>query len=326
MQKRILGKSEVEVSAIGLGCMGMSEFYGASDERESIATLNRSLEIGVTFWDTADVYGSGENEKLLGKVLKSRRAEVTLATKFGNVRGPGGTFAGINGRPEYVKAACDASLDRLGIEQIDLYYQHRVDPTVPIEETVGAMAELVNEGKVRMLGLSEASRDTIRRASAVHPIAALQTEYSLWTRDVELEVLSSCRELGIALVAYSPLGRGFLTGRFRRPEDLPADDWRRQNPRFQDKHFTANLVLADRISELAEAKGCTSAQLALAWLLGQGTDIIPIPGTRSRSRLEENAASVNLVLTSDERTALREQLPEASGDRYPAAGMATLNR
>jgi len=326
MQKRRLGKSDLEVSAIGLGCMGMSEFYGASDERESIATLERSLEIGVTFWDTADMYGSGENEKLLAKVLETRRAEVTLATKFGSVRGPGGTFLGVNGRPEYVKSACDASLARLGVERIDLYYQHRVDPNVAIEETVGAMAELVREGKVRALGLSEASATTIRRAQAVHPIAALQTEYSLWTRDLEEEILPTLRELGIALVAYSPLGRGFLTGRFRSAQDLAPDDYRRMSPRFQAENFDANLALADRIREFAEAKGCTPAQLALAWLLAQGPDIVPIPGTRSKSRLEENAAAVDLVLTAEELRVLNEGLPRAAGTRYPAASMAALNR
>lgn len=326
MQKRRLGNSDIEASAIGLGCMGMSEFYGASDDRESIATLEHSLDIGVTFWDTADMYGSGENEKLLAKVLKTRRSEVTLATKFGNMRGPGGAFLGINGRPEYVREACDASLLRLGVEQIDLYYQHRVDPNVPIEETVGAMAELVRAGKVRALGLSEASAQTIRRANAVHPIAALQTEYSLWTRDVEADILPTIRELGIALVAYSPLGRGFLTGRFRSPQDLAPDDWRRLNPRFQGDNFEANLAIADRIRDFAAAKRVTPAQVALAWLLAQGPDIIPIPGTRSRSRLEENAAAVNLVLTKEEAAALSEGLPEAVGTRYPAASMAAVNR
>jgi len=326
MQTRNLGNSGLSVSAIGLGCMGMSEFYGATNEAESIATLERSIEIGVTFWDTADMYGSGENEKLLAKVLKTRRNDVTLATKFGNVRGAGGSFLGINGRPEYVRQAADASLQRLAVEQIDLYYQHRVDPNVPIEETVGAMAELVREGKVKALGLSEASVNTIRRAVKVHPIAALQTEYSLWTRDVENEILPTLRELGIALVAYSPLGRGFLTGRFRGVNDLAADDWRRYNPRFQAENFDANLVLADRITEAAAAKGCTPAQLALAWLLAQGPDIIPIPGTRKIPRLEENAAAVDIVLTKDEAKALRDQVPQPSGDRYPAASMASVNR
>jgi aryl-alcohol dehydrogenase-like predicted oxidoreductase len=323
MKKRTLGKSNIEVSAIGLGCMGMSEFYGASDERDSIATLEHSLDIGVTFWDTADMYGSGENEKLLAKVLKTRRSEVTLATKFGNMRGENGAFLGVNGRPEYVRQAAEASLQRLGVEQIDLYYQHRVDPNVPIEDTVGAMAELVREGKVRALGLSEASAQTIRRANAVHPIAALQTEYSLWTRDVEEEILPTIRELGITLVAYSPLGRGFLTGRFKAIDDLGADDWRRMNPRFQN--FDANLALADRIREFATSKGCTPAQLALAWLLGEGSDIVPIPGTRSKARLDENAAAVNIVLTADERKSLASALPQAVGTRYPEASMRAVN-
>lgn len=326
MQKRKLGKSGIEVSAIGLGCMGMSEFYGASDESESIATLEHSLDIGVNFWDTADMYGSGENEKLLAKVLKTRRADVVLATKFGNVRGPGGTFLGVNGRPEYVKAACDASLERLGVEQIDLYYQHRVDPNVPIEETVGAMAELVTAGKVRALGLSEASAATIRRAVKVHPIAALQTEYSLWTRDVEDEILPACRELGITFVAYSPLGRGFLTGQFRSVNDLAADDYRRFSPRFQGENFDANLALADRIREFAQQKGCTPAQLALAWLLAQGSDIVPIPGTRKRSRLDENAAAVEIYLSDEEKKSIAAQLPAAAGTRYPEASMAAVNR
>ena len=313
MQTRELGKSGLRVSAIGLGCMGMSEFYGASNEGESIATLNRAIDVGVTFWDTADMYGSGENERLLAQVLAGRRDEVTLATKFGNVRGPGGTFLGIDGRPEYVRAACDASLERLGVDVIDLYYQHRVDPNVPIEETVGAMAELVAAGKVRHLGLSEASAETIRRAAAVHPIAALQTEYSLWTRDLEAEILPAIRDLGIGLVAYSPLGRGFLTGRFRSPEDLPADDWRRENPRFQGENFAANIAIADRVRELAEAKGRTPAQLALAWLLSRGEDVVPIPGTRSIARLEENAAAAEIELTDEELRTLTEGLPEAAG-------------
>lgn len=326
MQKRKLGKSGIEVPAIGLGCMGMSEFYGDSDERESIATLEHSLDIGVNFWDTADMYGSGENEKLLAKVLKTRRKDVVLATKFGNMRGPGGTFLGVNGRPEYVRSACDASLQRLGVEQIDLYYQHRVDPNVAIEETVGAMAELVREGKVRALGLSEASASTIRRAVKVHPIAALQTEYSLWTRDVEDEILPTTRELGITFVAYSPLGRGFLTGQFRSVDDLAANDYRRNSPRFQGENFDANLALADRIKDLAEKRGCTPAQLALAWLLSQGEDIVPIPGTRKRSRLDENAAAVNIELSETERRAIAAEMPAVAGTRYPAAGMAGVNR
>lgn len=326
MQTRELGKSGLTVSAVGLGCMGMSEFYGASDEAGSIATLHRALEIGVTFWDTADMYGSGANERLLAQVLRERRAEVTLATKFGVVRGPGGTFNGVNGRPEYVRAACDASLERLGVEQIDLYYQHRVDPEVPIEETVGAMAELVAAGKVRFLGLSEAAAGTVRRAAAVHPIAALQTEYSLWTRDPEEENLQALRELGIGLVAYSPLGRGFLTGTFRSPDDIPEGDWRRNNPRFQGDNFRHNLELADRIREIAEAKGCTPAQLALAWLLAQGPDVVPIPGTRSIARLEENAAAAALPLTAAELQELNTALPAAAGTRYPEAAMPMVNR
>jgi aryl-alcohol dehydrogenase-like predicted oxidoreductase len=326
MQTRTLGRTGIEVSAIGLGCMGMSEFYGDSDERESLATLDHALDIGVTFWDTADMYGSGENEKLLAKVLARRRSEVTLATKFGNMRGPGGTFLGVNGRPEYVRASCEGSLQRLGVEQIDLYYQHRVDPNVPIEDTVGAMAELVREGKVRAIGLSEAAAGTIRRAAAVHPIAALQTEYSLWTRDVEDEILPTCRELGIAFVAYSPLGRGFLTGQFRSQNDLAANDYRRNNPRFQGENLEANLVLADRVQELAQKKGVTAAQFALAWLLAQGDDIIPIPGTRKRSRLDENAASVQVEITEDDKRAVNELLPKAAGTRYPAASLAMLNR
>lgn len=326
MKTRDLGRSGAAVSAIGLGCMGMSEFYGASDEAESLATLDRSIEIGVTFWDTADMYGSGENEKLLAKVLKDRRDEVFLATKFGNVRGPNGEFLGVRGTPEYVKQACDASLRRLGVDRIDLYYQHRVDPNVPIEDTVGAMAELVSEGKVRFLGLSEAAAGTVRRAAAVHPIAALQTEYSLWTRDVEAEILPTCRELGVALVAYSPLGRGFLTGRFRSLDDLPADDYRRNNPRFQGENFAKNLALADRIKEIADSKGGTPAQIAIAWLLAQGDDVIPIPGTRTTGRLEENAASVDVTLTPDELKELTDALPEAAGTRYPEAGMKAVNR
>jgi aryl-alcohol dehydrogenase-like predicted oxidoreductase len=325
METRPLGKTGVQVSALGLGCMGMSEFYGASDEAESLATLHRALDIGVTFWDTADIYGNGANEVLLSQVLQDRRSEVFLATKFGIRRTPEGTFAGVSSRPEYVRAACDASLRRLKVSQIDLYYQHRVDPTVAIEETVGAMADLVKEGKVRFLGLSEAAAETIRRAGAVHPIAALQTEYSLWTRDLEREILPTVRELGIALVAYSPLGRGFLTGRFRDAEDLPENDWRRNAPRFQGENLRSNLALADRVRELAEAKGCSPAQLALAWLLAQGPDVIPIPGTRRVARLEENAASAGLVLDAKEKAALTEGLPPAAGTRYPEASMGLLN-
>ena len=325
MEHRELGKSGLEVSAIGLGCMGMPEFYGRSDEAESIATLHRALEIGVTFWDTADMYGTGENEKLLAKMLKERHDEVTLATKFGLMRGEDGAFLGINGRPEYVRQACDASLQRLGIDQIDLYYQHRVDPQVPIEETVGAMAELVAAGKVRHLGLSEAAAGTLRRAVAIHPIAALQTEYSLWSRELEAEILPTCRELGIGLVAYSPLGRGFLTGRFRSLDDLPEDDWRRSNPRFQGENFDKNLALADRIRDLAQAKGATPAQLALAWLLAQGNDVVPIPGTTKRSRLEENAAAAGVDFSADELAEIAAALPAAAGTRYPEASMAVVD-
>src|SRR5688572_27984853 len=285
MQTRELGKSGLRVSAIGLGCMGMSEFYGASNEGESIATLNRAIDVGVTFWDTADMYGSGENERLLAQVLAGRRDEVTLATKFGNVRGPGGTFLGIDGRPEYVRAACDASLERLGVDVIDLYYQHRVDPNVPIEETVGAMAELVKEGKVRHIGLSEAAPETIRRAHAVHPITALQSEYSLWEREVEGDVLPVCRELGIGFVPYSPLGRGFLTGDIRSRADLPADDWRHNDPRYSEENFPANLRIVEAIRAVAERQGVSLARIALAWLLAQGDDIVPIPGEIGRAHV-----------------------------------------
>jgi aryl-alcohol dehydrogenase-like predicted oxidoreductase len=325
MKTRKLGKTGIEVSAIGLGCMGMSEFYGASDEAASLDTLRHALEIGVTFWDTADAYGRGHNERLLARVLKERRREVTLATKFALVRGEDGAFLGVDGRPEYVKAACEASLQRLGVETIDLYYQHRVDPNVPIEETVGAMASLVAEGKVRFLGLSEASAATLRRASAVHPIAALQTEYSLWTRDLEAEILPACRELGVALVAYSPLGRGFLTGRFRAIDDLAPDDWRRFNPRFTAESIALNQALADVLRRLAGSKGCTPAQLALAWVLSRGEDVVPIPGTRSRTRLDENAAALDLTLTDAELATLETGLPEVAGARYPEAAMARVN-
>jgi len=301
--------------------MGMSEFYGDTDISEAIATLDRALDLGVTFWDTADMYGSGDNERLLARVLARRRRDVFLATKFGNVRGPGGSFLGIDGRPEYVRAACDASLERLGVDQIDLYYQHRVDLDVPIEDTVGAMAELVAAGKVRFLGLSEASPATLRRAHAVHPIAALQTEYSLWTRDVEAEILPTCRELGVTLVAYSPLGRGFLTGKLASLDDLAANDWRRHNPRFSEENFRLNLGLAERIQTFAAGKGCTPAQAALAWLLAQGEDVVPIPGTRRRTRLEENAAAAALHFGTDELAALAAALPAAVGTRYPAEGM-----
>ena len=320
------GDAALAASALGLGCMGMSEFYGPGDEAQSLETLRRALDLGVTFLDTADMYGPFTNERLVGRAIAGRRDEVQVATKFGQERDADGTRRGVNGRPEYVRKACDASLQRLGVEHLDLYYQHRVDRSVPVEETFGALAELVAAGKVRHLGLSEASAETIRRAAAVHPIAALQTEYSLWTRDLEAEILPTIRELGIGLVAYSPLGRGFLTGRFRTAEDLAPDDWRRQNPRFQGENFAANVAIADRVRELAEAKGRTPAQLALAWLLARGEDVVPIPGTRSIARLEENAAAVDLVLTADELATLTDELPSAAGARYPEASMRALER
>ncbi|MGZ5078463.1 MAG: aldo/keto reductase [Usitatibacter sp.] len=318
----------LEVSAIGLGCMGMSDFYGPADDEVSLAVLNRAIDIGVDFFDTADIYGiGGANERLLARVLSSRRSEVVLATKFGNVRGPDGAFLGIDGSRDYVRRACDASLQRLGVDHIDLYYQHRVDRKVPIEETVGAMAELVKAGKVRHLGLSEASGATVRRAAKVHPIAALQTEYSLWTRDVEDDALPVCRELGIGLVAYSPLGRGFLTGAIKSASDLDPGDWRRQNPRFQPENLPTNMALVDAVNEIAKDRGITPAQLALAWLLGRGDDIVPIPGTRRISRLEENAASTAIALTSAEERRIADVLAErkVAGTRYPAAGMAAVN-
>ena len=327
MHTRELGKSGLTVSAVGLGCMGMSDFYGPSDDAKSIETLHHAIDIGVRFWDTADMYGTGRNEELVGRGLQGRRDEVVLATKFGVVRGADGAVLGINGRPDYVRQACDASLERLGTDHIDLYYQHRVDPQVPIEETVGAMAELVRQGKVRHLGLSEAAADTLRRASKVHAITALQTEYSLWSRDLEDEILPACRELGIGLVAYSPLGRGFLSGKIRSLDDLDPSDWRRHNPRFQGENLEKNLALADRIREIAGRKGCTPAQFALAWILAQGRDVVPIPGTRSPERLEENAAACTVALSADDLAEIREALPRTmvAGLRYPEAAMATLN-
>lgn len=324
---RTLGSNGLEVSAIGLGCMGMSDFYGPADQATNLAVLNRALDIGVNFLDTADMYGVGRNEQLLAEVLKSRRDEIVLATKFGNVRGPNGEFLGIDGRAEYVRAACDASLTRLGIDTIDLYYQHRVDPNVPIEETVGAMADLVKAGKVRHLGLSEASAATLRRAVSVHPIAALQTEYSLWTRDVEAEILPTARECGIGFVAYSPLGRGFLTGAIRNVEQLAPDDWRRVNPRFQDENFSANQRLVEAVTQIAAEKQCTPAQLALAWLLHQDPHIVPIPGTRRVERLDENAAATRIDLSDDDLDRIEQTLAttRVAGSRYPEASMRSVN-
>jgi aryl-alcohol dehydrogenase-like predicted oxidoreductase len=319
MQTRKLGTQGLEVSMEGLGCMGMSEFYGDTDDEESLATIHRALELGVNFIDTADMYGPFTNERLVGRAIRDRRDEVVLATKFANVRGENGERLGVRGDPEYVHQACDASLERLGVDHIDLYYQHRVDPNVPIEDTVGAMAELVEQGKVRFLGLSEAAPDTVRRAHQVHPISALQTEYSLWTRDVEERILSTTRELGIGFVAYSPLGRGFLSGRFTSPEDIPEGDFRRHNPRFQGENFTRNMEIVERVRQLAEAKGVTASQLALAWILHQGEDIVPIPGTKRRRYLEENVAATEIELTDEDLRRLDEAAPPGgtAGDRYP---------
>lgn len=326
MRQRKLGGQGLTVSAVGLGCMGMSEFYGPGDEAESTATLHRALELGVTFLDTADMYGPFKNEELVGRAIRGRRGQVVLATKFGNERRADGTWVRINGRPEYVRQACDASLRRLGVDHIDLYYQHRVDPTVPIEETVGAMAGLVRAGKVRFLGLSEAGPATLRRAHAVHPISALQTEYSLWSRDVEDEILPAARQLGIGFVAYSPLGRGFLSGQIRRPEDLPEGDFRRSNPRFQGENFQRNLTLVDRVRELAAEKKVTPSQLALAWVLSRGDDVVPIPGTKRRKYLEENAAAAELSLTAEDLRRIEEAAPRGAfaGTRYPEEGMKRL--
>lgn len=327
MQKRTLGSQGLIVSEMGLGCMGMSEFYGTADEAESIATIHRALELGIDFLDTADMYGPFTNEKLVGRAIRDRRDHVILATKFGNARGENGEYLGVRGDPEYVRSACDASLLRLGVDHIDLYYQHRVDPRVPIEETVGAMAELVRAGKVRFLGLSEAAPDTIRRAHATHPVSALQTEYSLWSRDVEENgVLQTVRELGIGFVAYSPLGRGFLTGRFQRFEDLSEDDFRRRNPRFQGENFNKNLELVRAVEKIAEEKGILPAQLALAWVLAQGHDIVPIPGTKRVTYLEQNVAAAEVELTAEDLKRIDEVFPvgASAGERY--ADMSTVHR
>jgi aryl-alcohol dehydrogenase-like predicted oxidoreductase len=329
METRELGRSALKVSPLGLGCMGMSEFYGEGDENESIATIHRSIELGITFLDTADVYGPHKNEVLVGKAIKGKRQKVVLATKFGIVRDPANPSSrGVNGKPEYVRACCDASLKRLGVDHIDLYYQHRVDPSTPIEDTVGAMAQLVKEGKIRYIGLSEAGASTLRRAAKVHTIAALQSEYSLWTRDPETEILATTRELGIGFVAYSPLGRGFLTGQLKRFEDLAADDFRRSSPRFQGENFQKNLDLVTRVQQLAKEKGCTPSQLALAWVLAQGKDIVPIPGTKRRPYLEDNAGAVHVQLSAEDLREIDKVFPSgaAAGPRYAEPMMALLNQ
>ena len=328
MVRMALGKSELMVSRVGLGCMGMSEFYGPGDEAESIRTIHRAFELGINFLDTADIYGVGRNEELVGKALRDRRHQAVLATKFGNVRGMDGSWLGVNGKPDYVRSCCEASLRRLGVDVIDLYYQHRVDPETPIEETVGAMADLVRQGKVRYLGLSEAAPATIRRACAVHPITALQTEYSLWTRDPEAEVLRTSRDNGIAFVAYSPLGRGVLTGAIRTLDDLTEGDNRRNHPRFQGENLSRNLSLVDRLAEMAAGKKCSPVQLALAWLLARGQDIFPIPGTKRVSRLEENVGALEVSLTPEEVARLDSAFPvgAAAGTRYPEQAMKAVHR
>lgn len=328
MQKRPLGKSGLTVSALGLGCMGMSEFYGTYDDNESIKVIHRALELGINFLDTADMYGVGKNEELVGKAIRDRRDKVILATKFGNVRGKDGSFLGVNGKPDYVKSCCDASLKRLGVDVIDLYYQHRVDPNTPIEDTIGAMAELLKAGKVKYLGMSEAAPQTIRRAQKIHPISALQTEYSLWTRDPEKEILSTCRELGIGFVAYSPLGRGFLTGRFKSTADFGEKDYRPNSPRFQGDNLQKNLDLVKKIEEISAEKKCKPSQLALAWVLAQGNDIVPIPGTKRIKYLEENVGAVNIQLTKEDLKRINETIPPdiTAGDRYPESAMKAVNR
>jgi aryl-alcohol dehydrogenase-like predicted oxidoreductase len=327
MRTRKLGTQGLQVSTLGLGCMGMSEFYGQADEAESVATIHRALALGINFLDTADMYGVGKNEELVGRAIHGRRDAVTLASKFGNVRGAEGEFLGVNGRPDYVKRACDASLRRLRLDHIDLYYQHRVDPHTPIEDTVGAMSELVQQGKVRFLGMSEAGPATLRRAAKVFPITALQTEYSLWSRDPEGEILDTCRELGIGFVAYSPLGRGFLTGRFTTPEDIAEDDWRRRHPRFQGENFTRNLRLAATVKQIAGEIGCSPAQLALAWVLAQGEDVVPIPGTKRIRYLEDNARALELTLDRERLSRLEAAFPVGvpAGARYHEHGMRAIN-